>query len=160
MARPRRRTKGWTGGTPSGIPQKLRLQIFERDNYTCRLQFPDRCIAMTPQPPEVLQVDHIKNLASLGLPRGHNDPDGLATVCVPCHRKKTSNEGLAAQGKLKTKRVMPNAAGFIPGQYDYSDEERKAAQKKAEMLERARLRNEEMERLVAEWNANRDGEES
>lgn len=155
MVQPRRRTKGWTGGTPSGIPEKLRQKIFERDNWTCQLQYPDRCIGLTPGS-AVLQVDHIKNLASLGLPRGHNDEDNLAAVCVPCHRKKTSNEGLAAQGKLNPKRAIPNAAGFIPGQYDYSDAERKAAQKKAEASERARLRNEEMQRLVAEWNAQDD----
>lgn len=157
MARPGRRTKGWTGGTPSGIPEKLRQKIFERDNWTCQLQYPDRCIGLTPGS-AVLQVDHIKNLASLGLPRGHNDEENLQAVCVPCHRKKTSNEGLAAQGKLKTKRVIPNAAGFIPGQYDHSDEERKAAEKKAEAMERARKLSEETARLAAEWVQDDDEE--
>ncbi|NOQ57203.1 HNH endonuclease [Mycolicibacterium fortuitum] len=143
----------WKGGTPSGIPQKLRKQIFERDGYQCQIGYPDICVG-TPS-----HVDHVKNLASLGLPRGHNDPDNLQSACLPCSRRKTAYEGLAAQGRLKTKRVIPNAAGFIPGEYDYSAEQRKAAQKKAEASERARLRNEEMQRLVAEWNA-QDDEES
>lgn len=143
----------WKGGTPSGIPQKLRKQIFERDGYQCQIRYPDICVG-TPS-----HVDHKKNLASLGLPRGHNDPDNLQSACLPCSRRKTAYEGLAAQGRLKTKRVIPNAAGFIPGEYDYSAEQRKAAQKKAEASERARLRNEEMQRLVAEWNA-QDDEES
>lgn len=147
----------WKGGTPSGIPQKLRKQIFERDGYQCQIGYPDICVG-TPS-----HVDHIKNLASLGLPRGQNDPDNLQSACLPCSRRKTAYEGLAAQGRLKTKRVIPNAAGFIPGQSDRTDPimqaaEARAAKAKAEASERARLRNEELKRLVAEWNANDDDE--
>lgn len=152
MARPRRRTKGWQGGTPSGIPQKLRKQIFERDNYTCQLQFADRCIARTPQPPEVLQVDHVKNLASLGLPRGHNDEENLATTCIPCHRKKTSNEGLAAQGKLNPKRETRSIAAQMADTFDYSQVLNKSQRPRDgdSKAEAAREEGERLRRLAAE----------
>ncbi|WP_210686886.1 HNH endonuclease signature motif containing protein [Mycolicibacterium sp. GESEQ-9] len=148
--RPRRRTKGWTGGTPSGIPEKLRQKIFERDNWTCQLQYPDRCIGLTPGS-AVLQVDHIRNLASLGLPRGHNDEDNLAAVCIPCHRKKTSNEGLAAQGKLNPKRETRSIAAQMADNFDYS-KVLNASQRPRDnsRAEAAREEGERLRRLAAE----------
>lgn len=94
-------------GSGSKIPEKLRQKIFERDNWECQLRYEGICIGLAQQ------VDHIRNLASLGLPRGHNEESNLASACIPCHRRKSSYEGLAAQGRLKTKRTLtpPGLAG-------------------------------------------------
>ncbi|MGY1991838.1 HNH endonuclease signature motif containing protein [Mycolicibacterium fortuitum] len=97
-------------------------------------------------------MDHIKNLASLGLPRGHNDEDNLAAVCVPCHRKKTSNEGLAAQGKLNPKRETRSIAAQMADNFDYSKVLNRSQRPRDDdsKAEAAREEGERLRRLAAE----------
>lgn len=147
MARPRRGSR-FDPAKKRTIPPKIREQVFERANGLCELKWDYRCTGLAEE------VDHrIAHAAG-----GADDISNYQAACRQCNRAKGSAAGNIAQGKtvVRKRAPQPNAAGFIPGQYDYSAEQRKAAQKKAEASERARLRNEEMQRLVAEWNAQDD----
>ena len=67
------------------VNKKLRDQIFERDNYRCRLNGP-RCSGMADE------IDHINGYQSLidsGVRKEFVDsPDNLQTSCVHCNRQK------------------------------------------------------------------------
>lgn len=83
----------WQGTGASRAWRKVRAYCLERDSNRCLLQLPG-CIE------EATEVDHIDNLAALGI--GRNDPIALdpercVSVCMPCHRKKTSLEAHAAK---------------------------------------------------------------
>jgi len=54
---------------------KLRMQIFERDNFTCQL-----CGRSTPD--VKLELDHIKPVAE----GGTDNPENLRTTCYACNR--------------------------------------------------------------------------
>jgi hypothetical protein len=67
------------------ISQRLRYEIFRRDNFQCRY-----CGA---KPPETeLRVDHVVPKA-LG---GNDDPTNLTTACHPCNAGKSSMPADAA----------------------------------------------------------------
>lgn len=83
---------GWAWG-------KIRAQVLERDNYQCRFELPG-CLQ------EADQVDHVDNLAALGISRRDPialDPDRCVAVCAPCHCTKTLAESHAAR-RAKRKR--------------------------------------------------------
>lgn len=88
----------WGKGTPHAW-LKVRAEVLERDDYRCRLELPGCMI-------EAEQVDHIDNLAALGIDRRDPialDPDRCISVCAPCHAKKTAAEGHAAR-RARNKR--------------------------------------------------------
>jgi len=62
-----------------------RLQILERDGYTCRL-----CGKTVTS--ENGEVDHIRQYKRFKLPVNANRLENLRTVCIECHRKKTKYE--------------------------------------------------------------------
>lgn len=63
--------------------RKLRDSILKRDNYLCV-----KC-AVAGRVAEARDVDHIKAKAH----GGTDDPDNLQSLCSPCHKQKTANEG-------------------------------------------------------------------
>lgn len=63
------------------ISQKLRFEIFKRDNFTCQY-----CSA---KPPKVaLEIDHLVPVCK----KGTNHIDNLITACFDCNRGKSGNE--------------------------------------------------------------------
>lgn len=62
--------------------QKLRKVILERDNYLCQACLDNGTLR------EGSHVDHMKPKAQ----GGTDAPDNLQTLCVECHRHKTSTE--------------------------------------------------------------------
>ena len=63
--------------------RKLRDSILKRDNYLCV-----KCAA-TGHTAAATDVDHIKAKAH----GGTDDLNNLQSLCAPCHREKTANEG-------------------------------------------------------------------
>lgn len=63
--------------------RKLRERILKRDQYLCVACKAKGRIA------EATDVDHIKAKAH----GGTDEPDNLQSLCTPCHREKTANEG-------------------------------------------------------------------
>jgi 5-methylcytosine-specific restriction protein A len=88
-----------------GVPKKIREQVLRRDRYRCRLQLPG-CVG------EATEVDHITNVAALGVSRAQaNQPDGLQSACGPCHKVKTQQERTAGIRRHHAERA---AAGRRP----------------------------------------------
>ena len=81
---PRTATAGW---------KKLRRTVLARDRGICHL-----CGKAGAD-----IVDH-KVPVSLG---GGDDPDNLGAICDPCHRRKTSGEGVAAKAARRASRLRP-----------------------------------------------------
>lgn len=75
--------------------QKLRIQIFQRDDFTCQICF---------EKGKYLNIDHIKSF--LNYPDLRINPNNLRTLCVECHRN-TPNYGYKAKFE---KVVMPYAS--------------------------------------------------
>ena len=72
-----------------GVPQHVRIRIFERDGYTCQLQYVGCTIIAT-------EVDDIINVASLGVTREQVTDGNRQAVCRHCHAIKTEAERMRA----------------------------------------------------------------
>jgi len=81
--------------TPAHRAQRLR--VLRRDRYRCQLQYPGRCIGTA------TEMDHKDNVASGG---SDNDANQQA-ACKPCHAKKSSDEGHAAQAIKRSRLKLP-----------------------------------------------------
>lgn len=68
--------------------RRLREQVLQRDKYLCQV-----CLSLD-RLTEAQEVDHILPLAK----GGTDKPDNLQSICTPCHKAKTANEG----GKAST----------------------------------------------------------
>lgn len=83
---------GGKGGTSSRTTtsdhKRRRLRVLGRAGYRCEVRYPDICIGTA------TEADHVVAL-SLG---GTDSDFNMQAVCTPCHRRKTSREGHAAQG--------------------------------------------------------------
>lgn len=90
----------WNQRNGRKIPEKLRRQVFERDNYQCQIRFDERCVGIA------TQIDHIICWAD----GGTNSVDNLRAACQPCNAKRGSIQGHLAQGiDVKAKRrPQPN----------------------------------------------------
>lgn len=78
------------GGTPrTTTPEhrEQRLRILDRDNRTCQLRYPRRCIGVA------TEMDH-RIPVHLG---GTDNDDNMQSACEPCHAKKSSDEGNQAR---------------------------------------------------------------
>lgn len=62
---------------------KLRKQILKRDQHLCQVCLEKGIYT------KARQVDH-KTPKAEG---GTDDPNNLQSICIPCHRYKTANEG-------------------------------------------------------------------
>jgi hypothetical protein len=87
-----------------GIPPKVKLKVFKRDNYTCRL-----CSKSPATYPElVLEVDHIKPVSE----GGSNEIDNLQTLCIMCNRGKGNDSSLNITTRnridILLNRINPN----------------------------------------------------
>ena len=71
--------KNWGAGRGGRPWRRLKEKIHLRDNWTCQ-----HCRRVTTQ----LELDHIVNVAQ----GGTDDESNLQSLCVPCHKKKTSKE--------------------------------------------------------------------
>ena len=87
------RQRGWqrnTGVTRTDTTahRKRRLRVLARDNHQCQLRYPGICVGTA------TVCDHITPLAE-----GGADTDaGCQAACLPCHNRKTSQEGHRARG--------------------------------------------------------------
>ncbi|MDT5371592.1 MAG: hypothetical protein QOC62_6023 [Mycobacterium sp.] len=82
-----------------GVPKPLRAQVLRRDAYLCQLRLVGCTVTAT-------EVDHITNVASLGVTRAQaTDPGALQAVCVPCHRVKTASERTAGIHRHRAQRA-------------------------------------------------------
>lgn len=70
------RPSWWKPSRPK-VPAEIRIQILERDSYTCQ-----QC-GSTDEP----QVDHIYPLSRGG---ALADPENLQVLCGPCNRRKSA----------------------------------------------------------------------
>jgi 5-methylcytosine-specific restriction endonuclease McrA len=75
-------TTPWLGIEPRPGMADVRLQVLQRDNYTCLM-----CKDVFPA--SQLEVDHIRPYRCFKRPVDANRPDNLWTLCIPCHTKKT-----------------------------------------------------------------------
>ena len=93
-------------GTPHGwrvtpLPPDwgtTRRRILTRDRHKCYL-----CGAHAPE------VDHITPASQ----HGTDGDSNLAAICVPCHRRKTSAEGVAARAKPPRQRPAESHPGTL-----------------------------------------------
>ena len=91
-----------------GVPQHIRIRVFERDGWRCQLNYSGCTIVAT-------EVDHRVNVASLGITRAQADRNEnlLQAVCRHCHARKTEHERLtawhAAQQRRHERRRLPVA---------------------------------------------------
>ena len=93
-------------GTPHGwrvtpLPPDwgtTRRRILTRDRHKCYL-----CGAHAPE------VDHITPASQ----HGTDDDSNLAAICVRCHRRKTSAEGVAARAKPPRQRPPESHPGTL-----------------------------------------------
>ena len=77
-----------TYGTQRSIKQSTRIAVFERDDYTCQLQYPRVCIG------QASEIDHVLGVAETGGVQV-DDIEWLRAVCVPCHRARSEQQKLA-----------------------------------------------------------------
>jgi 5-methylcytosine-specific restriction protein A len=94
-----------TWGTGRGVPRDIRARVLERDGGVCQLGYPGCAYHAT-------EVDHIINVARLGVHRNHaNDDTNLQSVCSPCHSIKTAAEqaagARAAAARRAARRHLP-----------------------------------------------------
>lgn len=73
-------------------------RILERDHWQCQLRYPGCLI-------EATEVDHITNIARLGIPRSHIDDTNLQAACHYCHGIKTAAERRAGQQRTRARRA-------------------------------------------------------
>ena len=71
--------KNWGSGRGGRPWRRLKQEIHLRDEWTCC-----SCGRVTME----LELDHIVNVAQ----GGTDDEVNLQSLCVPCHKKKTSKE--------------------------------------------------------------------
>jgi|GEM_PF-821083 len=70
----------YKGGTAErDVPAGLRKAVLRREGHRC-------VVCSSPSKKEGLEVDHSRALMN----GGTNEPDNLATLCVPCHVEKTA----------------------------------------------------------------------
>ena len=75
-----------------------RRRILTRDRHKCYM-----CGAHAPE------VDHITPASQ----HGTDDDSNLAAICVRCHRRKTSAEGVAARAKPPRQRPAESHPGTL-----------------------------------------------
>src|SRR5262245_5329117 len=69
-----------------GVSGPVRTRVLERDGGVCQRGY-EGCLGLASE------VDHIVNVASLGLTREQdNDEDNLQSVCAACHAVKSEAE--------------------------------------------------------------------
>ncbi|MFC8531923.1 HNH endonuclease [Nocardia sp. NPDC057227] len=85
--------------TSTAAHKSQRLRILRRDRYRCRLQLPGRCIG------KATTMDHAKPV-HLG---GTDDDANMQAACAPCHAKKSSDEGHAAQQAKRDRLKLPTS---------------------------------------------------
>jgi len=96
------------------IPDKIRLQVLKRDNFTCR-----SCGKSPALYPEIqidvvnLEIDHFKPHSK----GGSNSLDNLHTLCMQCNRGKGNDESLniTIQNKIRIllERINPKVVESI-----------------------------------------------
>ena len=74
----------WGSGRGGRPWRRKRLQVFERDRYICQTCYR---VCMSPE------CDHIVPVSQ----GGSDDMSNLATICIECHRDKTSKEAEAGK---------------------------------------------------------------
>lgn len=82
-------------------------RILQRDNYQCRIGILGICTG------RATEVDHIRNLASLGLMRNERaamDPSNACAACRECHRYKTERERVKALAESNRQRAEARRA--------------------------------------------------
>jgi group II intron reverse transcriptase/maturase len=72
----------WTGFEPRPGMADLRIQILERDEYTCQ-----RC--GDPVTANTTHVDHRRPVRRFKKPADANRPENLWALCIKCHKEKT-----------------------------------------------------------------------
>jgi len=77
---------------PADWPQRA-ARVLRRDGHRCQLRWPG-CIGTA------TEVDH-------RTPGDDHREINLQAVCTPCHRKKSSREGNAAQARRRALRFRP-----------------------------------------------------
>jgi 5-methylcytosine-specific restriction endonuclease McrA len=85
-----------TYGTQRRIKQSTRVEVFERDGYTCQLGY-DRCLG------QATEIDHVLGVAELGGVQ-IDDPEWLRAVCRPCHARRNEAQKLAGIKASATRR--------------------------------------------------------
>ncbi|WNM74172.1 HNH endonuclease [Mycobacterium Phage Nergal] len=81
--------------------------ILARDGHRCQLGVLGVCIG------HATQVDHKRNLASLGIPRNHPaamDPHNAQAACEPCHEWKSERERIKALAAANKARAAARRA--------------------------------------------------
>ena len=81
--------------------------ILERAGHRCQINIGGVCIG------HATQVDHIRNLATLGIPRNHAealDPHNAQAACEPCHEWKTERERIKALAEANRRRAVARRA--------------------------------------------------
>ncbi|MGK9270483.1 HNH endonuclease [Williamsia muralis] len=83
----------------------MRLQVLERDNYTCQIHGRD-CIG------NATEVDHINNVAADGDPY---DPSNLRASCEPCNAAKGRHESAIRRRTDRRSARHPGTRENSPG---------------------------------------------
>lgn len=81
--------------------------ILNRDGRCCKIGVLGVCVGVA------TQVDHIKNLALLGIPRNHPaamDPHNAQAACEPCHEWKSERERIKALAEVNRRRAAARRA--------------------------------------------------
>jgi 5-methylcytosine-specific restriction enzyme A len=76
----------------------MKARVLRNAGNRCQIGYLNICIGTA------TQVDRIDNT------RGYEDDNNLAAACQPCHQRKSSNEGNAAQGHRTTEPPRSPAA--------------------------------------------------
>lgn len=74
-----------------------RKRILVRDNHQCQLRYQGCCIG------RATEMDHRVNVAA----GGSNRDDNMQAACRPCHARKSSQEGNAAQAAQRARLRLP-----------------------------------------------------
>lgn len=96
---PKHRGKAWANrpkrnhGAYSGDWPQIRAQVLRRDWYRCQIQGPG-CDG------HGVEADHIVAVSE----GGSNDLDNLRSACVPCHRRRTGQQGHQAMKRAAAQR--------------------------------------------------------
>lgn len=87
--------------------REFNAAILRRDRGRCKISILGVCIV------HATQVDHIKNLASLGLQRNDPramDPHNAQAACEPCHEWKSERERIKALSAVNKARAEARRA--------------------------------------------------
>ena len=85
---PKHRSKSWANRPTANRDRygsdwaRIRAQVLRRDRYRCQVRGPG-CDG------HGVEVDHIVSVAD----GGSNEASNLRAICVPCHRKRTGQQG-------------------------------------------------------------------